>query len=101
MRPACSAIEPAVITLKLDKLKKLEWFVRQTSDQNYRIRACMSKLRELCATLGPSERSFPARSCCYRQSDCCQHFLRPGGYPPLNTPTSSEPRSPSRHRLPA
>jgi hypothetical protein len=30
MRPACSAIEPAVITLKLGKL---EWFVHQTSDQ--------------------------------------------------------------------
>jgi len=48
MRPGCSAIELAVITLKLDKLEKLECFVHQTSDQNYRIRVCMSKLRERC-----------------------------------------------------
>jgi hypothetical protein len=45
MRRACSAIEPAVFTLKLGKLDKLgkqvklEWFVQQTSDQSYQTTA--------------------------------------------------------------
>jgi len=42
MRRTGSAIEPAVFTLKLGKrvkLEWLEWFVQQTSDQNYRTTA--------------------------------------------------------------
>jgi hypothetical protein len=42
---SAALIEPAVITLKLDKPDKLEWFVHQTSDQNYRTRVCTSTLR--------------------------------------------------------
>jgi hypothetical protein len=61
MRPTSSAIEPAVITLKLDKPDKLEWFVHQTSDQNYRIRACTFKLRELNDPRDPRKLPFPRR----------------------------------------
>jgi hypothetical protein len=65
MRPAGSAIEPAVITLKL------EWFVHQTSDQNYRNRVCMSKLRALNDPRDPFEWAFPLQRWRYRRPDCC------------------------------